>query len=471
MVATTTANSNQEEGSLKVHGSRASRRVTVIPDGKNLVSHAGTVLLAELADRSGLTEAMSAAMAECGISWHTHDPGVVLTHLGVAIADGADCLADFAVLKEQSELFGQVASVATAWRAIDATTSVELRAIPVALAGARERIWAQSPPEGEMIWDFDSTLLDVHSEKEDAAPTYKHGFGFNPLAVWCDNTTETLAAMLRPGNAAPNDTDDHLELLERAVCSVPPEYRLGHEEGDDPGLVVHPIVVRADSAGATHRFVAALESANFEYSIGFPISGSVRDGLLCAQEEDWVPAREIGGQIREGAEVIELTGLVALEGWPEGMRLFGRRERPHPGAQLTLFDTHAGFRHTCFVTNTKGDDIAALELRHRGHARVEDRVRCWKACGLANLPFEGFCRNEAWVAVSLIAGSLLAWSQMTCFDGALAKAEPKTIRYRSLHVAAVLARRQRHLVMHLDETWPWASELATAFTRLRAAFP
>ena len=456
---------------MKVHRSRSVRAAVVMPDGRNLVSHAGAALLAELADRVGLTDAMSVAMGECGINWHTHDPGVVLTHLAVAIADGADCLADIAALKEQSELFGPVASVATVWRAIQATTSVELRGIPVALAGAREAVWAAQPPGGPMIWDFDSTLLDVHSEKEDAAPTYKRGFGFNPLAVWCDNTNEPLAAMLRPGNAAPNDTSDHLELLDHAVCAVPAEYRLGHDEGDDPSTVVHPILVRADSAGATHRFVEALDRANFEYSIGFAISGTVRDGLLMAQEEDWVPATEADGSVRDGAEVIELTDLVNLENWPEDMRLISRRERPHPGAQLTLFDTGAGFRHTCFITNTAGEDIAALELRHRGHARVEDRVRCWKACGLANLPFEGFCRNQVWIAISLIAGCLLAWSQMTCFEGALAKAEPKTMRYRVLHVAAVLLRRQRHLVLRLDETWPWASELATAFIRLRAAFP
>ena len=456
---------------MKVHDSRSVRRAKVIPDGKNLVSHAGAALLAELADRAGLTEAMSAAMAECGINWHTHDPGVVLTHLAVAIADGADCLADIAALKEQEELFGPVASVATAWRAVHATASVELRAIPLAMTTARARVWAAAPPVGPMIWDFDSTLLNVHSEKEDAAPTYKHGFGFNPLGVWCDNTDEPLAAMLRPGNAAPNDTDDHLELLEGAVRAVPPEYALGHEEGDDPALVLHPILVRADSAGATHRFVQSLSDANFDYSIGFPISGSVRDALLLAQEEDWVRARELDGTIRAGAEVIELTELTEVEGWPDDMRVISRRERPHPGAQLSLFDSYAGWRHTCFITNTRGADVAALELRHRGHARVEDRVRTWKDCGLANLPFDGFCANEAWVALSLIAGALLAWSQMICFDGALAKAEPKTMRYRVLHVAAVLAHRGRDLIVHLDETWPWASELATAFTRLRAAFP
>ncbi len=456
---------------MKVHGSRSVRRAKVIPDGKNLVSHAGAALLAELADRSRLTEAMSVAMADCGISWHTHDPGVVLTHLAVAIADGADCLADIAALKEQEDLFGPVASVATAWRTVHATASVELRAISAAMATARACVWAVEPPEGPMIWDFDSTLVTSYAEKEDAAPTYKHGFGFNPLAVWCDNTNEPLTAMLRPGNAAPNDTDDHLELLECAVRSVPAEYALGHEEGDDPAMVLHPILVRADSAGATHRFVQALSDAHFEYSVGFPISSSVRDALLLAQEEDWVPATELDGGIREGAEVIELTELSGVTGWPDDMRVISRRERAHPGAQLSLFDTHAGWRHTCFVTNTGGEDIAALELRHRGHARVEDRVRTWKACGLGNLPFDGFCANEAWVAVSLIAGALLAWSQMTCFDEALAKAEPKTMRYRVLHVAAVLAHRGRDLIVHLDESWPWVAELASAFVRLRAAFP
>jgi hypothetical protein len=471
MTVTTTAFTNQEESSLKVHRSRSVRRAKVIPDGKNLVSHAGAALLGELADRTGLTEAMSGAMEDCGISWHTHDPGVVLTHLAIAIADGADCLADLAALKEQEDLFGPVASVATAWRAVHATAVFELRAIPLALAQARARVWAVEPPAGPMIWDFDSTLVNVSSEKEDAAATYKRGFGFNPLAVWCDNTKEPLGAMLRPGNAAPGNTDDHLELLEQVVRSVPLDYQLGHEEDDDPALVVHPILVRADSAGASHRFVQSLTIANFEYSIGFSIRGSVRDALLLAQEEDWVRATELGGGIRDGAEVIELTEIIELKGWPADMRVICRRERPHPGAQLSLFDTHAGWRHTCFIANTKGDDIAALELRHRGHARVEDRVRCWKACGLANLPFDGYCANEAWVAVSVIAGALLAWSQMTCFDGALAKAEPKTMRYRVLHVAAVLVHRGRDLIMRLDETWPWASELATAFARLRTAFP
>ena len=440
-------------------------------DGQNLISHAGGALLGEMADRSSLTSAMSEAMEECGIAWRTHDPGVVLTHLAIAIADGADCLADLAALREQEELFGPVASVATAWRAVQATCAAELRAIPAAVALAREKVWAAAPAMGEIVIDFDATLVTAHSEKEDAASTYKAGFGFHPLGSWCDNTQEPLAAMLRPGNAGSNDADDHLELLEQTIMALPPEYRLGHEEGDDPSLVVHPLLVRADSAGATHRFVRALADANIDFSIGFPIAGQVKDALLLAQEEDWVRATETDGSIRSGAWVTELTDLVDLSTWAEGTRLICRRENPHPGAQLTLFDLSTQFRHTCFITSTKDSDIRALELRQRGHARVEDRVRSWKDCGLENLPFEGFARNQAWVAASLIAGCLLAWTQLTCFEGELAKAEPKRFRYRVLHVAAQVAHHANQLVVHLDESWPWVSELASAYTTLPRRLP
>ena len=157
---------------MKVHDSRATQSMRVTTDGKNLVSHAGTALLSELADRSGLTEAMSAAMAGWRINWHTHDPGVVLTHLAVAIADGADCLADMASLREQSELFGPVASIATAWRAVEATTASELRSIPEAIAGARAVVWAAASPGDSLVFGFDATLVNSYSEKEDATPAY-----------------------------------------------------------------------------------------------------------------------------------------------------------------------------------------------------------------------------------------------------------------------------------------------------------
>ena len=466
------SHTTQEEASLKVHRSRSVRRAEVTADGRNLVSHAGTALLCEFADRTGLTHGLSEAMTDCGISWHTHDPGVVLTHLAVAIADGADCLSDIDALRKKSKLFGEVASVTTAWRAVKATTAPELRAIAKAVAKTREVVWAEAPP-GDITIDFDATLLDVHSEKQDAAPTYKRGYGFHPLGAWCDTTREPLALMLRPGNAGSNDANDHLELLDQAIGSLPPEYHLGHEPGDEPGLVRHHILLRADSAGATHSFVRGLTEANIEYSIGHPVDQGVREALLLFQEEDWVEALESNGTVREGAWVAELTDLMDLSSWGEDARLICRRERPHPGAQLSLFDTSEGFRHTCFITNANALEIdaAVLECRHRGHARVEDRVRCWKDCGLQNLPFASFTQNLAWVATSLIAGALIAWAQMTCLDRELKVAEPKTLRYRLLHIGAVLVRRGRRLILRLDETWPWAAALRRAFLRLRTAFP
>jgi hypothetical protein len=444
----------------------------VTTDGKNLVSRAGATLLSELADRTGLTEAMSDAMADCPISWHTHDPGVVLTHLAVSIADGADCLSDFTALREQSELFGDVASFSTAWRAVRAVASLELRRIRMAIARAREVVWAAAPP-GDITIDFDATLLNVHSEKQDARSTYKRGFGFHPLGGWCDTISEPLGAMLRPGNAGSNDAEDHLELLDQVLAALPADYQVGHEPGDDPSLVRHHIVVRADSAGASHCFVRGLVEANIEYSIGHPVNSQVREALLLFQEEDWDEAIETDGTARDGAWVAELSGLMDLSAWGEEARLICRRERPHPGAQLSMFDMSEGYRHTCFITNAKEteDDAGVLELGHRGHARVEDRVRNWKDCGLQNLPFASFTQNLTWVAASLVAGSLLAWAQMTCLDGEHKKAEPKTLRYRILHVAALLVRRGRQLILRLDETWPWAPALQRAFLRLRSTFP
>jgi hypothetical protein len=437
----------------------------VTTDGEGVVSHAGTVLLAEMADRSGLTRALSVAMGDCGISWHTHDPGVVLTHLAVAIADGADCLSALAVLRNQEALFGTVASYATAWRAVQAVASVQLRGIDAARATARAAVWAIAAPASVTL-DFDATLLDAYSDKQDAAPTYKRGFGFHPLGVWCDETSEPLAAMLRPGNAGANNAADHVAVLDEALAQLPPQWRAGHNPGDDAASVVHPIVARADSAGATHGFVDALVERNIGYSIGFDVDGRVRDALLLVQEEDWVPAVEADGGARPGAWVVELTDLVDLGTWPPGARLICRRERPHPGAQLSLFDIAEGFRHTCFLTDSPGD-VPHRELAQRGHARVEDRIRCAKACGWRNLPFEDFVSNQAWLATAMVAQELLAWTAMVCLDGALAKAEPATLRYQFLHVAARIARRGRDLILRIDAAWPWRNQLDTAFTRLR----
>jgi len=438
----------------------------VTPDGDGVVSHVGSMLVAELADRLGFTKTASGVMTEATKRSRRHDPGVVLTQLAVMLVDGGDCLSDLQTLRNQPELFGEVASHPTAWRVVSSGWATE--AIEAARREARRAAWAAGAAPETVTLDFDATLVTSHSEKEDAAPTYKGGFGFHPMLVFLDETEEALAGMLRPGNAGANDAWDHVTLLDRAIGQLPQGWRLGHRLDDDSGLVAHPILVRSDSAGASHDFVDACAERNLEVSIGMAIDGRVRDALLLVQEEDWVPAIETDGCARPGAWVSELTDLVDLDSWGDGARLVCRRERPHPGAQLSLFDTVEGFRHQCFLTTSAGG-IAELELRHRGHARVEDRIRAAKDLGLNNLPFRDLVANENWVALVLAAMDLIAWTKGLCLEGELRRAEPKRLRYALFHVAARIVRGGRQLRVRLHGAWPWAEALATAFQRLRMA--
>ena len=264
--------------------------------------------------------------------------------------------------REQPELFGDVASVSTAWRAVKATACLELRRIPKAVAVAREIVWA----EGATGRHHDRLRRHAakRSLREARRSAYlQEGVWLFPIGAWCDTTGEPLAAMLRPGNAGANDAEDHLELLDQAVAGLPGDYQVGHEPGDDPSLVRHHILVRADSAGASRSFVSGLVEANIEYSIGHQVSAKVREALLLFQEEDWVQAIEADGTVREGAFLAELTPLMDLSSWGEGARLIIRRERPHPGAQLSLFDMSEGYRHTCFITNAPDNDGDDAVLR------------------------------------------------------------------------------------------------------------
>jgi hypothetical protein len=172
--------------------------------------------------------------------------------------------------------------------------------------------------------------------------------------------------------------------------------------------------------------------------------------------------------VRDGAQVAELTGLLAVTGWPTGMRVIVRRERPHPGAQLSLFEERDGWRYTAFVTNTPTGALQWLEVRHRAHARVEDRIRCAKDTGLRRLPSREFAINQAWCLAVALAADLIAWLQIHALDGELARAEPKRLRYRILHSCARLVRGQRRRWLRIPATWPWATQITAAFDRIAA---
>ena len=184
---------------MKVMRRTCSTKVQVVADAAGVVSHTGSTLLVELADRLGLTAGLSEAMASTRRRRSVHDPGRVVRDLAVMLAGGGDCLSDLGALRDQVDLFGVVASDATAWRVIDAIDSERLEAIRQARADARQRAWAAGARPERIVVDIDSTLVTSHSDKEGAAPTYKRGYGFHPMLCYLGG--EPLAGMLRPGNA------------------------------------------------------------------------------------------------------------------------------------------------------------------------------------------------------------------------------------------------------------------------------
>lgn len=445
-----------QEDTQKVKTQTTRQTVEARADGEGLVSHAGAYLLVELADRLGLTEALSAAMAPTRERRSAHDPGVVLRDLAVAIADGGDHVTDLGVLRGQPALFGPIASESTAHRAIKSIGDEALEALRAARATALARAWGAGARPKELILDIDASLLTAHSEKEGAAGNYKGGFGFHPLLCYLAETGEPLAAILRPGNAAAHTAVDHFEVLQLALEQLPDADL--HRE----------ILARADIGGRTHAFTSDCRSAGICFSVGYEVDERVRGAIVELPESAWQSAVDGDGEVREGAQVTELTDQLDLSTWPESTRLIVRRERPHPGAQLAVFDCEAGYRHTAFITDQVDEDIAALELRHRRRARVEDAIRTGKDTGMRRMPFAAFEHNAAWLEISLTAQALLRWAALLCLDGELSLAEPKRVRQRLLHVAGRLVRSGRRVILRLPRSWPWAEVLVAAFARLRA---
>ncbi len=455
---------------MKTTGRRA--KITVSADGSGIVSGAGGLLLVQAARLAGLAQGLSSGLARWRPGRAVHDPGKIVTDLAVALALGGDCLADIAVLRAQPELSGPVASdpvVSRLIAALAADAPRALTAIRVARAAARERAWALAGATapgaggGLIVLDVDATIVTACSEKEQAAPTWKKTLGFHPLTVFADHgpegSGEPLAIMLRPGNAGSNTAADHIEAVRLALAQLPAGLR-------------RRVLIRADSGGGTHEFLAWLTrpGRRLHYTVGFPMTGDVQDAILKIPATAWTPAYDSDRMVRPGAWVAELTGMLDLAGWPEGMRLIVRRERPHPGAQLRFTDI-GGHRFTCFATGAKGGQLADLERRHRLRARCEDRIRAAKDTGLRNLPLHGYAANQIWTELVAMACDLLAWMQMLTLTGPARRWEPKRLRLRIFTAAGRIVRGGRRLRLRIAARWPWATLITGAFTRLQDLAP
>ena len=435
-------------------------KVEVTPDGAGLISHAGTGLLTAVADRVGLTASLSDAFGDLKQRRRGHDLGVVLRDLAVMVADGGECVADLGTLRDQQPLFGDVCSDSTAFRTVQkiAARQTGLGALRAAHAQARARFWQLTGAPESLTIDVDATLINSHSEKEHAAGNYKGGYGFHPLQTYLDETRESLDGLLRPGNAGSNTAQDHKTVLDLALAQIPAEHVQGLE-----------ILVRSDSAGATHDLVDYCHDAGIRFSVGHDLSEPIRNQILQIPADHWVKALNSDGTERPNGEVAEITKHLNLKTWPAGSRVIVRRERPHPGAQLSFTDVD-GYRFQAILTNQTGD-IAEVECRHRAHAHVEDRIRDDKTTGLQKFPFKNYGMNEVWHQIVSLAHDLLIWTQALCLGDSLQKAEPKRLRYQLFHVAARLSFHARTARLHIDQHWPWANDLVTAFRALDRLAP
>ena len=456
-------------------------RVKVSADGQGVVSHAGMGMLRELADRTGLSSQVTTVLADTYRGPWVYAPGEVFADLAAAVADGADCIDAVGQLcGDREHVFGSAASTTTMWRLIDQRIdAAHLPGVRAARAAARASAWAAGAAPAGGGWlhiDIDATVVLDHSDnKVGATPTWKKTFGYHPLLAFVDRPEvaggEALAGLLRTGNAGSNTASDHVIVLAQALAALPPPWR---PDPADPDAT--RVLVRCDTAGATHRFADACRSAGVGFSFGYPVDWRVQDAVDTLNlARAWYPAIDTDGGIRDGAWVAEATGLVNLDTWPAGTRLVLRKERPHPGAQLRFTDAD-GLRVTAFITDTEpgiiAGQVAGLELRHRQHARVEDRIRELKATGLRNLPCHSFWSNAAWLEIVLAAADLVTWTRLLGFGGnpGLARVEIATFRYRVLHVAARLTRSARQIRLRIDATWRWAAPIATAWQRIRSAF-
>ena len=432
--------------------------------GDRAVSGVGLFVLGGFADRVGLAGELSGALPRTGERAPVHDRGVLLTHLCLALAGGAEACSDIEHLRGEPELFGPVGSDSTLWRVLSGVGDAELDGLWRAAAAVRERVWSQAPAAGPLVVDIDSTLVEVHSEnKQGAAPHFKGGYGFHPMVCSTDEG-EPLWGMLRPGNAAANSIADHLRVLDGAIGVLPVRDAAGHRRGDPAGSVQRRLLVRIDAAGCSARIAWGCRKRNAGFAVTARAADDIDTAIAAARFDDSVWTRAIPNPKHarkpNRTQVAELTALVDLTDWPDGTRLIVRREPRHPGAQRSLFPSEA-FRYWGFLTDAAGSP-AHVDKLMRHHAHVENGIDRLKDSGLERMPFTAWNANRAWTVMCIIALALVSWFQAHQLTGGLAKAAPKRLRWQLWHLPGIVCRHARRTLIPIPTRLPGAQALLAA---------
>lgn len=470
-------------------------RLDVRADGRNLIGHAGVVLLRKVADRVGLTLALSAALPK-GSGPGRRNRGMALVQLACAIVLGARNVQQAEQLQHHwRPVFARPVSDSTLRRILEAIDAPVAARVERARAAVRRVVWtllALRPGGfpwisvcgrvlmGWYVLDLDATIICCTSRKDGAAGTFKGTFGHHPLGAWVANTRECVAMLLRPGNAASNDVADHKTVLAAALRQLPlPLWS--------------KVLIRIDGAAFSHGLLDHLQTLStsrrrVRWVTGWAINTADEQAIARLPENVWTPALRQDGEVHEikgpdgewlSYQVAELTGVRDLTGWPEGMRLIVRRVKPsrRDAKKLTIFEKRTGWRYQIVATNipahpglagvSGSGQVWFVDALYRDHAEVEDRVKALKRVGLGLLPSTSWQLNAAWVLAATIAADLDAWTRLLLLHDQpeLSRAEPHTLRTKLYHLPARLTAHARRRTLHLDRTWPWATAFTTAMQR------
>lgn len=478
----------------------------------HLVSGAGVLPFAHVAELVGISSFLDSAVPRPGL---THTLGDVWVNLALSLIAGGDDVHDITLLSSVSTALASksLPSVTTAWRRITeyADTSEYVREGFIhAAKQARTRVWdllgdhaphRVATVEQPLVIDIDATLITAHSEKENATPTYKKGFGFHPLCAFIDYTSiglpggEFLSCLLRPGNAGANTTSDHCQLVDEILATLP-----DHSDGQPWGK---RLVIRADSAGGTKKFISILNDHNLGYVLGYSASPTARitlDHHLQSQQAANADTQHLGTSAHTGKDcdrwdtrvpivrasgdlvcdenhfLEDITGLLRtanidehqplvnlLADYPEDMRVIARIEPPHPGCQHSLFNQH-GVRAQLCVTNLIGT-IQHIDYCYRNRSLCEQHIKDAKDQGLAKLPLKQFGANQIWCLIVALSHQLLTWTKLidACHHKDHSHQDtskpwwtwvPKTIRVRFVAVASKITTSSRRITLQLDQHNP-----------------